>query len=134
MKALIIIAHGSRREEANDEIKQLARYLAENDQSDFDYITHSFLEMGQPDIPKTVNEVIQSNAAADGATSATQIVILPYFLAAGAHVARDIPGIIEDLKVIHPTVTFSIMPHIGSTEGMKRLLSMQIQQASFRKD
>ncbi|NKB62113.1 MAG: cobalamin biosynthesis protein CbiX [Gammaproteobacteria bacterium] len=125
MKALLIIAHGSRREQANNEIQQLTEYLEENDQSDFAWVRHSFLEMGHPNIPGSINELIQNGAR--------EIVVLPYFLAAGAHVAKDIPEIIANLQQENPDVLLSIMPHIGSTNGMKRLLLMQIQQASFRK-
>ena len=126
MKALLLIAHGSRREQANDEIHQLALYLGDNDQSDFDCVKHAFLEMGRPGIAESIDELIQGGAV--------EVVVLPYFLAMGAHVARDIPEIIDQLRHQHPMVNLSIMPHIGSTEGMKRLLLMQIQQASFRKN
>ena len=124
MKALLLIAHGSRKKEANEEIGNLARELADQDES-FDLLEHAFLELAEPSIEDGVHSLINQGAQ--------EIVVLPYFLAYGAHVGRDIPDAIDALSQTFTDVSFSILSHVGATAGMKRMLLMQIQQASFRK-
>ena len=124
MKALLLIAHGSRKERANNEIAQLADHLESNDQT-FDQIQHAFLEMAEPSIPDSIKGLVENGA--------NEITVLPYFLAYGSHVGSDIPDIIQTMREQHPNVTFTITDHIGSTGGMRRMLLMHLQQISFRK-
>ena len=123
MKALLLISHGSRRTEANDEILDLAEHLNQTDQS-FDLIRCGFLEIASPSIDEAAQSLIDAGA--------DEIIALPYFLVAGWHVERDIPDILDQVRKQNPDIRLLQMPHIGSTGGMKRLLQMHIQQAAFQ--
>ena len=48
MKALLVVAHGSRREQSNTEIKELAQRIAAQAGQDFDLVECAFLELADP--------------------------------------------------------------------------------------
>ncbi|MEE9369760.1 MAG: CbiX/SirB N-terminal domain-containing protein [Pontiella sp.] len=114
MKALLIIAHGSRRKESNEEVRQLAERVAINSGDGFDRVTASFMEISSPLVDSAIADL-----AEDGAT---EITVFPYFLAAGTHVANDIPRLINEGKEDHPNIRFEIMPHLGALKGISTLI------------
>ncbi|MGI9310157.1 MAG: sirohydrochlorin chelatase [bacterium] len=115
MKALLLIAHGSRRSPSNDEVGALAARLRDGTaEMNFDLVEHAFLEMAAPDIAQGGDKLI--------AAGADEIILLPYFLAAGAHVAADIPAEAARIQSRHPTVRITIAPHLGAADEMLSLL------------
>ena len=55
MKFLLLIAHGSRRQSANDEIKLLAERVAGLESNDYDGVVTAFLELTEPDIHQGIS-------------------------------------------------------------------------------
>ncbi len=84
MKFLLLIAHGSRRQGANDEIERLAKRVAGLGDNDYDGVVAAFLEIAEPDIHHGISRCVELGA--------DHIVVVPYFLAGGNHVNKDIPG------------------------------------------
>ena len=105
MKSLLIVAHGSRRESSNEEVRQLAMRLADNQQSGFSEVSAAFLEIAEPSIPQGLEACIQRGA--------TEVIVFPYFLAAGRHVVEDIPAEIAPVVNRYPDITVQIAPHLG---------------------
>ena len=106
MKSLLLVAHGSRREQSNQEVRELANQLKKRCGYEFPIIHAAFLEIADPLIPDGLQRCID-----DGARS---ITVLPYFLNTGRHVAEDIPHIVK--KFENPTlVKIQIAPHIGAS-------------------
>lgn len=126
MKALLIVAHGSRRKESNDEVRRLARRVDENSGPAFGMVTSAFLEISSPQIDSAVADLVE-----DGAT---EIKVFPYFLAAGTHVVNDIPRLIEDEKINFPNVNFEILPHLGALQGISTLILNQIYKGGTPKN
>lgn len=114
MKALLLVAHGSRLKQSNDEVIHLAEKLKNNCGDQYGVIKSAFLELADILIPDGIERCI-----ADGATS---ITVLPYFLNSGRHVIEDIPNIISMCKVQHPDVDISLAPHLGASHVMVDLL------------
>ncbi len=114
MKALVIIAHGSRRQSSNDEVKEIAVQLNNSHDVDYDMIKACFLEIAAPQLSNTVADCV-----AEGATS---VVILPYFLNSGTHVVRDIPAIISQIKGKYPALSVSVTDHIGNSPFMLSMI------------
>jgi sirohydrochlorin ferrochelatase len=71
------------------------------------HVETAFLELAEPSI--------QAGLAALAARGATEIVAFPYFLAAGTHVAQDIPGAIAEFTAAHPAVKVRLTPHLGAS-------------------
>jgi sirohydrochlorin ferrochelatase len=107
MPSLLIIAHGSRRAASNDEVRQLADQVRAQAGNAYDDVETAFLELAEPSILEGL--------AAQTARGATEIVAFPYFLAAGTHVARDIPEAIAGFTAAHPAIKVRMTPHLGAS-------------------
>jgi hypothetical protein len=51
MHILLLVAHGSRREESNIEIKSLSEKISKFESKEFDKVMSAFLELASPSIP-----------------------------------------------------------------------------------
>jgi len=114
MKALLLIAHGSRRKQSNDEVVILADKLKLNCSKQYEIVHAGFLELAETLIPDGIKKCVD-----DGASS---ITVLPYFLNSGRHVVEDIPNIVNDTKPHYPNIDIKIAPHLGASNLMMELL------------
>ena len=114
MKFLLLIAHGSRRQSANDEISQLGQRVSEQPGIEFDGVETAFLEMAEPDIYQGVARCIERGAE--------HIVVVPYFLAGGKHVSKDIPAEVECARAGSPQVSIEIANYVGASDAMVGLV------------
>ena len=110
MKTLLLVAHGSRREDSNEEVRDITRRLAERAGSGFAMVDCGFLELAEPSIPDGIQRCIDAGA--------NEVVVLPYFLSAGRHVAEDIPAEVGIKQQQHPQVNIRIAPYLGSDSGV----------------
>ena len=114
MQALVLIAHGSRRQASNREVTNLALGLKKSAGKHYQIVEAGFLEIAKPSIPEAIESCIESGA--------TSVIVVPYFLAAGRHVAEDIPQIVRPVGERHPHVSIRISEHIGMSNSMPRLI------------
>ena len=114
MEALILVGHGSRRPDANDEVVRLAKRLAGAAAGRFGVVRPAFLEFVSP----TVGEAVAECAWA----GADSVRLLPYFLAAGRHVTADLPARLAAAQAAHPDVDLRLLPHLGAADGLVDLL------------
>lgn len=114
MKMMLVIAHGSRKQAANDEICRLAERVAVLAGDQYDAVVPAFLEIAEPDIHQGIERCVERGA--------TEIVAVPYFLAAGNHVARDIPGELECARAGHPQLRIEMAQYVGGHEAMAELV------------
>ena len=75
----------------------------------------AFLEFMQPDFNAAVASLIAQNA--------TQIRVIPLFLAAGAHTRKDLTQLIEDAQAKYPAVRFTVAPPIGEVDSIRAAIS-----------
>ncbi len=122
MNALLLIAHGSRRQASNDEVRELAKVLALNTNGEFSIVECAFLELADPLIPDGVTACVQKGA--------DTVTVLPYFLSAGRHVVTDIPAELEKAQALHPNVNIKTAPYLGSAPGVSEILISLSKQAS----
>jgi sirohydrochlorin ferrochelatase len=101
--ALLLIAHGSRRAEANADLEHLAGELRRR--GPFAPVVCSYLELAEPDIV--------TGGARCVAAGAAEVRLLPYFLSAGVHVTRDLEEACRQLREQFPAVRFTLCPPIG---------------------
>ena len=114
MKALMIIAHGSKNPVFNEDISSLSARVASLNQ-EYDLIDHAFLELAEPDIPGGIESLVSRGASS--------ITILPYFLARGNHVTRDIPDMVATARQEFPEVDIEIVDHIGASENIANIVN-----------
>ena len=114
MQSLLIISHGSRREKSNNEILQLTQTLGKELSQSYPIVANAFLEFSEQSIPQAIGQCIERGA--------TSIKVLPYFLAAGVHVTRDIPDEVSTARLQYRSVKVEILPHIGSSNSLSGLI------------
>jgi sirohydrochlorin ferrochelatase len=107
---LLIVAHGSRRQASNDEVRVLANRLSATRHPDIGDVEVAFLELAEPSIADGLANCVNKGAH--------EIVVFPYFLAAGTHVAADIPEEIEAFRAQHPHIHVSVTPHLGAAPDL----------------
>lgn len=101
--AVLLIAHGSRRAEANDDLVRLAEIIRE--QQVYPIIQTAYLELVDPTIDAAGGKCV--------AAGATCVKMLPYFLSAGAHVTEDLERHRRELAGRFPRVVFELCPPLG---------------------
>jgi len=105
-KSLLVVAHGSRKKISNIEIHQLANNISMKLQT-FSIVEACFLEIAEPSIPQGIESCVRQGAS--------EVLILPYFLAAGRHVIEDIPNIVKEEKTKYPDISITSLPYFGSS-------------------
>jgi sirohydrochlorin ferrochelatase len=100
---LLLIAHGSRQEEANEDLYQLAAVLRTHGR--YRVIEVAFLELAEP--------AVAQGAARCVAQGARRVILLPYFLSAGIHVRRDLAALRSALAAEYPAVDFRLAEPLG---------------------
>jgi sirohydrochlorin ferrochelatase len=114
-RALIIVAHGSRKNSSNEEVKALGEKVKYLQDKHYAFVMTAFLEFAAPSLEESMLSCIDKGAS--------EIVILPYFLASGNHVTRDIPEVVQKIQASYPQVKITLKEHLGSASGMVSLVS-----------
>jgi precorrin-8X/cobalt-precorrin-8 methylmutase len=133
--AVIILAHGSRNNQAKDSFLRMAGVLQKRAGNT---VVPAFFSLGSPDLQEAVRELAGKGYQ--------KIAIFPYFLFDGNHVQKDIPALVKKLEKSHPQVIFQVlrsleheplMPEIvferiwEFTHQEKYLPGMEIERASL---
>lgn len=100
---ILLLAHGARDpawarpfEQTRDQLVARGRPVA-----------LSFLEFMSPDLVEAGQQL-----AAQGCTAVT---VVPLFLGAGGHVRKDVPVLMERLRLTHPAVQWQLARAVGET-------------------
>lgn len=102
-QALLIVDHGSRREGSNDLLRKVAGLMGE--QFGLRIVHYAHMELGEPTIQQGFDACV-----ADGAD---EVIVHPYFLSAGKHVAVGIPDLVRQAAGRHPGITYRITRPLG---------------------
>ena len=95
---VLVIGHGSRRQEANEDVRQAARRIAER--GTFDLVEAAFLEIEHPNISEGFAQLVQRGAR--------EITVHPYFLSPGRHTRGDIPLEVHEAAGRHVGINYRI--------------------------
>lgn len=115
--ALLLIAHGSRNAEANDDLFNLAKSL----KAFQPIVEPAFLELAEPSI--------ESAGRACVAQGAERVILLPYFLSAGVHVQRDLTRHRECLAMEFTQVDWRLAAPIGRHPLLREILLQRAREA-----
>lgn len=118
-KVVLFVAHGSKRSESNDEIRQLAKKMDESS-NDYCKVMPAFLELAEPSIVNGLKEAINLGAK--------KIVVFPYFLSAGRHVIKDIPHDVNQVKKEFPDIDITITDYLGKSIKLPEIISSELAQ------
>jgi sirohydrochlorin ferrochelatase len=115
---LIVFAHGSRVEEANEAVRRVAALAAQR--CGFELWQTAFLELGEPDLPSAVDGLASQGAS--------RIIVTPYFLTMGMHLTQDLPRILKSIAEQHPGVEFECAPPLDGHPALVDILSDRARQ------
>lgn len=109
---IIVFAHGSRIEPANQAVRSIAAEFARA--GGYDRVEAAFLELGHPSLEEA--------AARLAAQGVERIVVIPYFLTLGLHLERDLPRLIEDITKKNRDLQISVTPPLDGHPGLVEIL------------
>ncbi len=102
-KALLIVDHGSKRQEANDMIFDVVSLL--EGLSPELIIEASHMELAEPTIEEGIHACVQRGA--------TEIVVQPYMLSPGRHSTSDIPRMVKEISEQYLNISIRVSSHLG---------------------
>jgi sirohydrochlorin ferrochelatase len=118
-KALLLMAHGSRRPEANQDLLFVAEEMAKR--GEYPIVEVSYLELAAP--------TIAEGGAACVEKGATIVTMLPYFLSPGVHVRDDMTEAQRELSQRFPEVEFRLAEPLGRHPLLLNVLEQRAREA-----
>lgn len=119
-QGVVIIAHGSKRKEANDEIITMVKMIQERDQNNI--YQAAFMQFDAIDLSQAVQYVLDRGVQ--------KVVIVPYFLVTGNHISVDIPELIKTEKQKHPDIEFLIARHLNGHPALVDIVLDRIRECT----
>lgn len=116
--AIILLGHGSRREEANLGLLQVARKVSAMLGRE---VTPAFMGHAEPSLTTAVLEKIREGMRT--------VIIMPLFLFRGIHVSIDIHEEIKGIRAEHPEVEIIFTSELGADDMIAQLASSRIKEA-----
>jgi sirohydrochlorin ferrochelatase len=101
---LLLVDHGSRNAAANETLDAIAQLVRER-MPDGALVRVAHMELCTPTIAEALATLIEEGA--------TQLVVMPYFLAPGRHSTEDVPRMVREAMVAHPTIAFRVTEPLG---------------------
>ncbi|HEX6623981.1 MAG TPA: uroporphyrinogen-III C-methyltransferase [Pyrinomonadaceae bacterium] len=97
-RGVLVVGHGSRREEANEDVRAAARRIAAR--GGFELTQAAFLEIEHPNVAAGFARLVERGARS--------VTVHPYFLSPGRHTRGDLPVEVREAAARHPGVTYRI--------------------------
>ena len=116
--AVLLIAHGSRQQSANDDLHELAARLAAR--GPIRSSKPCFLELAEPELIAGGDRCVSLGA--------TRVLMIPYFLSAGVHLRRDLTAARDELSRRHPGVEFRLGSPLGPHPLLDQLVAERIRE------
>ena len=108
MKALVLFAHGARAASWAAPFERLRDATAARLPGV--EVSLAFLELMEPRLP--------AEAARLAGAGATELAIVPVFLGQGGHLLRDLPLLVEQLRIDHPRLAIKVAGAVGEDAGV----------------
>jgi sirohydrochlorin ferrochelatase len=116
--AVLLIAHGSRQQAANDDLRELAGRLSA--EGTYTIVEPCFLELAEPDIPTGAERCVSRGA--------TRVLIVPDFLSAGVHLRRDLTAARDEMSRRHSGVEFLLGSPLGPHPLLDHLVAIRVRE------
>src|SRR5438552_2564550 len=107
---IIIVDHGSRRDESNQMLEELSRLFAARFSGKYEVVEPAHMEIAEPSIATAYANCVRRGA--------TRVVVCPFFLGPGKHWTQDIPRLTSEAAQQHPGTVY----HVTETLGIDDLI------------
>jgi len=119
-RAFLLIDHGSRRNEANALLDEIASRVKDRLGGDA-IVEAAHMEIAEPTIAQGFARCV--------AQGATLVVAHPFMLALGRHVTEDLPRLVSEAAEAHAGVSFVMAPPLGGHSGIIDAVIERCQEA-----
>ena len=116
---IIVFAHGSRIETANQAVRDAARDLSLTE--GYALVEAAFLELGRPSLEEAADSLVSRGTG--------RIVIIPYFLTPGMHLERDLPVLVDRISSKHNGINVIVTPSLDGHPGLVQILAERARAA-----
>src|SRR5215210_5966420 len=113
---VVVVDHGSRREESNALLLDVVRGFA--DTTRMNIVEPAHMELAEPSIATAFSRCV--------ARGATTVVVFPYFLLPGRHWNDDIPRLAAAAAKNHPGIHFLVTAPFGLHPLMAEVMQQRI--------
>lgn len=117
---IILLSHGSRLPEAQITLRKIIDQVVAT--GDFEVVEGASLQFNQPDLPTTIIKVAEMGME--------RIIVVPLFLYQGMHMKKDIPGIINEHRLIYPDIDIVMTGNIGADPKLVEILLDRIGEVN----
>jgi sirohydrochlorin ferrochelatase len=114
---IIVFAHGSRIEPANEAVRKAAAELARA--GEYANVEAAFLELGRPDIEEAADLLV--------ARGMQRLVIVPYFLTPGMHLERDLPVLVDRISKKNRNIQILVTESLDGHPGLVQILADRVR-------
>lgn len=111
---VIVLAHGSRRKEANHDVNRLADIMQNSSEGRNAKVTAAFLQFAEPGLKQAIEDAVKREKE--------HILVVPLFLTEGVHINEDIPREIEEASCLYPGVKIEQRPPLGCDEKLAAIM------------
>lgn len=113
---LIVVDHGSRRDESNAMLERMVAMVAEV--VPYEIVEAAHMELAEPSIGAAFDACV--------ARGARTVVVSPYFLLPGRHWRQDIPALVEEAASRHPDVAHLVAAPFGLHPLMAEVVNARV--------
>jgi sirohydrochlorin ferrochelatase len=113
MNAILLIDHGSRRDEANEMLECMAN-LVRALVGPETVVRHAHMELAEPDILAGFRACVDAGA--------TEVIAFPYMLSPGRHATSDIPMLVSEAATQFPGVEWRVTTAFGVHEKLAEVI------------
>ena len=123
MEIIIIVGHGNPEKESSN-----TAFIADNlhgmihSECKKKCVRVAYLQFMEPDLMGAIKNAVQDRAE--------KIIVHPYFLSSGYHVAKNIPEIIKNAKGLFPDAEFICTRHLGAHHKLSEVVLERIKEAA----
>jgi sirohydrochlorin ferrochelatase len=114
--AVIVVDHGSRRDESNAMLLDVVRNFA--DASGMPIVEPAHMELAEPSIATAFDRCVERGAAT--------VVVFPYFLLPGRHWSDDIPHLTAAAAKKHPGIRYLVTAPFAMHPLMAQIIQQRI--------
>lgn len=115
---IIIIDHGSRRQESNLLLEEVARHFQQATGAAI--VEPAHMELAKPTLDQAFDRCV--------AAGAQKVVVQPYFLGPGRHWEQDIPALAAAAAARHPGIAFRVAAPLGLHPLMLQLIAERVAE------
>ena len=118
MKAILIMAHGSREKQTLDTLEKITNMTMA--QLPNVMIETAYMEFCEVNLEKGLDILVGKGA--------TEIIVVPYFLFEGIHIRKDIPEEIKEYLKNHSGITVTMGKTLGADPRLADVLADRIRE------